>query len=89
MASAFIKIRGLIFFSISKVNLFVDRNLECYDVIFSAKILFCSLQILVKKCLHINPRGPCLVTFTQNVPGVWDSSELHSTGTLRSGSNGQ
>ena len=37
----------------------------------------------------MNPRGPCFTIFTQNVPGVWDSSELQSTGTLRSGSKGQ
>ena len=39
--------------------------------------------------LQIKPLGPCLVIFTQNVPGVCDSSELHSTGTFRSGINGQ
>ena len=39
--------------------------------------------------LQMNPLGPCLTIFTQNVPGVCDSSELQSTGTLRSGSNGQ
>ena len=37
----------------------------------------------------MNPRGPCFTILTQKVPGVWDSSELQSTGTLRSGSKGQ
>ncbi len=37
----------------------------------------------------MNPLGPCRTILTQKVPGVWDSSELHSTGTLRSSSNGQ
>ena len=37
----------------------------------------------------MNPLGPCLVILTQKVPGVWDSSELHSIGTLRSVSKGQ
>ena len=39
--------------------------------------------------LQMNPLGPCLTILTQNVPGVCDSSELQSTGTLRSGSKGQ
>ena len=44
---------------------------------------------LQNACLQMNPRGPCFTIFTQNVPGVCDSSELQSTGTLRSGSKGQ
>ena len=37
----------------------------------------------------MNPLGPCFVILTQKVPGVCDSSELHSMGTLRSGRKGQ
>ena len=37
----------------------------------------------------MKPLGPCFTILTQKVPGVWDSSLLHSTGTLRSGRKGQ
>lgn len=37
--------------------------------------------------LQMKPRGLCSVYLTQNVPGMWDSSLLHSIGTFRSLSN--